>query len=273
MSEEQLSRHLREIAEQEVPGDLDLWRLIRADISELPSPQPRRSIPGRVASRIPMFRSWTPALATLSLTVLIVAFGIMFVPSAQGRIDGMLRRFGLMLVNSTSVTPSTTQWLDQTDEELLATGGPISVANIGEAQRRAPFPIHLPRLLPAGLTMSDVFILTSPPSDPTKSMFTVGLTYRYDEQRALFIRETQGDSEGTGVPEPAVQDARVNGRTALYAQGGWRSDGGAGQSLQWDGTMDRKLLSWESGGVTYVLDAYGLDLSREDMIRIAESIR
>lgn len=273
MSEEQLSNRLREIAEQEIPGSLDLWPAIRAEIAEDSAPQPRPSISGWVASRIPMVWSRTPVLVTLSLTVLLVAFGLASVPSAQGRIDGMLRRFGLTLVSSTSVTPTTPQWLDQTDEQLLASGGPISVPNIGEAQRRAPFPIHLPRVLPEGLTMSDVFILTSPPSEPTRSMFTVGMTYSYDDERALFIRETQGVSEGSGVPESQVQDALVNGRSALYAQGGWQRDGDAGSSLRWDGALDRKLLSWESGGITYVVESYGLNLSRDDMIRVAESIQ
>lgn len=273
MSEERLSHRLREIAEQEVPGDLDLWRAIRAEIGEVPSPQPRRSVLTRFAPRSWTFRSWTPVLATLSLTILVVVFGLLSVPSAQGRIDGMLRRFGLTLVSSTSVMPSAPQWRDQIDEQLLANGVLISMPSIEEAQRRVPFPIYLPRSLPDDLTMIDIYIITSPPSGPRRSISTVGVTYRDNVGRTVFIRETLGVSEGSGVPESEVQDARVNGRSALYAQGGWQPDGDAGPSLHWDGTMDRKLLSWESGGITYMVDAYGLDLSREDMIRIAESIQ
>ncbi|CCF82703.1 hypothetical protein [Nitrolancea hollandica] len=273
MSDEQLAHHLREIAEQEVPGDLDLWRAIRAEISEVPSPRPRRSVLARFVPRFEMIRSRTPVLAALSLTVLAVVFGLMSVPSAHGRIDGMLRRFGLALVSSTSVVPSAPQWRDQIDEQLLANGVLISMPSIEEAQRRVPFPIYLPSSLPDGLAMTDIYILTSPPSGPRRSISTAGITYRDGDGRTVFIRETLGASEGSGVPESEVQDARVNGRAALYAQGGWKSEGNAGPALQWDGTMDRKLLSWENGGITYVVDAYGLDLSREDMLRIAESIR
>lgn len=273
MSEEHLSQRLREIAEHEVPGDLDLWQAIRADITADALPRPRRSMTSRVASRMRIFRSRTPVLVALSLVVLVVAFGVVTAPSAQGRIDGMLRRFGLMLVSSTTVTPATPQWPGQTKEPALANGGPIQMTSIGEAQRRAPFPIHLPRLLPEGMTMRDVYIRTSPPTDPNGSLFTVEMTYSTGDERVMFIRETRGASEGAGVPESQVQDARINGRSALYAQGGWEFDGDSGSSLRWDETLNRQLLSWESGGVTYVVDAYGLDLRREDMIRIAESIQ
>ncbi len=273
MSDEQLAHRLREIAEQEVPGDLDLWRAIRAEIADAPTPMPRRSVLARLAPRLEVFRSRTPVLAALSLTVLVVVFGLMSVPSAQGRIDGMLRRFGLALVSSTSVMPNAPQWRDQIDEQLLANGVLISMPSIEEAQRRVPFPIYLPESLPDGLSMTDIYIITSPPSGPRRSISTVGVTYRDGDGRTVFIRETLGVSEGSGVPESEIQDSRVNGQPALYAQGGWKPEGDAGPSLQWVGTMDRKLLSWESGGITYVVDAYGLDLSHDDMIRIAESIR
>ena len=123
------------------------------------------------------------------------------------------------------------------------------------------------------MTLWEIYNRTSPESEPIIAMSTVGMTYSHDDGLEPSIQETKGQTEGFGVPESHVQDAWVNGRPALYAQGVWQLYDKTGPSLQLDATVDRKLLSWESVGVTYVLDAYGLDLSRDDMIRIAESIR
>ena len=78
------------------------------------------------------------------------------------------------------------------------------MATVGEAQRPAQFPIHLPRLLPEGMTLRDIYIRTSPQSEPGKAMFTVGMTNSHDEGRELSIQETKGQSEGFGVPESRV---------------------------------------------------------------------
>lgn len=271
MSEEHLSHHLREMAEQEVPGTVDLWQAIRAGIEVDQIRQPRRSWADRVASCITVFQGRTAALAALSLMVLLVTFGLAAVPSAQGRIDGILHRFGLMLVDSTTITPADSGWIGQTYEQALANGDPVPLATIGEALRRAPFPVHLPRELPAEMKMTNVTIRTAPPSEPANPLFTVVMTYSRNDGE-LTIQESQGRSDGFGVPESQVQDAQVNGRSALYAQGVWQQVENAENSLEWDSSADRKLLSWDTGGVTYVLDAYGLDLSREDMLRIAKSL-
>jgi hypothetical protein len=123
MSDEQLAHRLREIAEQDVPGSLDLWQSIRAEINASPLRQPRRSLVGRIASHISAFQVRTPTLVALALTLLLVAFGLTAVPNAQGRIDGMLRRFGLMLVNSTTMSSGTTHRIGQTDKPALAKVG------------------------------------------------------------------------------------------------------------------------------------------------------
>jgi hypothetical protein len=59
----------------------------------------------------------------------------------------------------------------------------------------------------------------------------------------------------------------VHGRPAIYARGGNGDRGG------WDATVDAGLLSWHDDGFTYVLQFSGLGLSRDELIRIAESVR
>jgi hypothetical protein len=80
------------------------------------------------------------------------------------------------------------------------------------------------------------------------------------------------------LPKSREQTVMVNGQPAIYVHGGWRSDGQGDPreslgDLRWDDNIDGAWLSWQDGpGVpTYMLAASGLNLSREDMIRIAES--
>lgn len=79
------------------------------------------------------------------------------------------------------------------------------------------------------------------------------------------IRETP--SGGYTFPESAAQSMRVNGIDAVYVQGVWDEHG------QWNPRVDASALSWTANEFTYTLRAYALSLDREDMIRIAESIR
>jgi hypothetical protein len=83
----------------------------------------------------------------------------------------------------------------------------------------------------------------------------------------MFIQMHVGSAAGGyAVPAAAVQQVRVGGQPAVYARGSWDKSG------NWNGDANAELLSWEKDGLAYVLSASGLDLSREDMIRIAESL-
>jgi hypothetical protein len=72
---------------------------------------------------------------------------------------------------------------------------------------------------------------------------------------------------GYVLPSSAAQDVRVNGHTAVYAQGSWD------EFQRWNRRADAALLSWDENAFTYVLSFSGLGLSRDDVIRIAESLR
>jgi hypothetical protein len=72
---------------------------------------------------------------------------------------------------------------------------------------------------------------------------------------------------GYVLPSSAAQNVRVNGHAAVYAHGSWD------EFRRWNGTADAALLSWEENGFTYVLSFSGLGLSRDDVIRIAASLR
>ena len=63
---------------------------------------------------------------------------------------------------------------------------------------------------------------------------------------------------------------QVNGRAATYVLQTWEADPQAGQ-MNPGGTQ---ALSWQGqNGFTYLLTTSNLELSRQDMTRMAESIR
>jgi hypothetical protein len=45
------------------------------------------------------------------------------------------------------------------------------------------------------------------------------------------------------------------------------------QDLQWSDIVDASMLAWEENGQAHTLSSYKFGLSRDDMIRIADSLR
>jgi hypothetical protein len=63
---------------------------------------------------------------------------------------------------------------------------------------------------------------------------------------------------------------QVNGRAATYVLQTWEADPQAGQMTP-DGSQ---VLSWQDqNGFTYLLTTGNLELSRQDIVRIAESMK
>ena len=69
------------------------------------------------------------------------------------------------------------------------------------------------------------------------------------------------------MPADRAEPAVVGQRPATYVRGAWRHDD------TWDAALDSAILSWEAEGITYVIQFSGLGLSRNDLVRIAESLR
>jgi len=90
---------------------------------------------------------------------------------------------------------------------------------------------------------------------------------------------TRPDIAPVLLPKSREQTVMVSDYFATYVHGSWRSDGQGdpNESIgnhRWDDSRDSAWLSWqEEEGPTYILSASDLKLSREDLIRIAESCR
>jgi hypothetical protein len=170
-----------------------------------------------------------------------------------------LQSFGLVLMSPLDL------WRvdHSTPSNAEPRGGPMTLnLSLEEAQSQVDFRIPTPAWLPDGVVFRGAF------TGPTRTTDVV-VSYRAagESSGGLSIQIHRGlPSGGYVVPEWAAETVQVRGRPAIYARGGNGSRGG------WDATVDAGLLSWQDDAFTYVLQFSGLGLSRDDLIRIAESV-
>jgi hypothetical protein len=78
----------------------------------------------------------------------------------------------------------------------------------------------------------------------------------------LRILALQGPLDSVIEPDQKVEHLEIKGQPATYAA----------SRYQEDGIPESSKLKWALFGITYKIDHYGFRLSREDIIRIAESL-
>ena len=144
------------------------------------------------------------------------------------------------------------------------------------AQQLVSFRIQTAAWLPSDLQLAAVGML---PKAPDFTTYENQAVVKYRPRGAsstattgvLSIDERPGvPMNGPAVPSSAAQTVQINGQPAVYVQGSYESN--PGQSPTWNPNADVEELSWQADGLTFLLTADGLGLSRSDLIRIAESI-
>lgn len=270
MKEQHITPILHELAEQEVPGNLDLWPAIRTQVES-----------GRRMQRRPAAKLRLKVAIGLAVLALASIGLLASVPSTQAAIVHMLQRFGLVLIDPSAMRPATSAKVEPTVQ-------PAPPLTLAEAQLQAPFSIRIPTWLPEGLALVGAYVnidngLTAGRAGKPLADVTV-IYHRTSEPQAttpgemLLIITSRPNPAGFVVPNSRGQEAVIHGQTGIYTHGGWRDDGQGDPgtalgNLRWDDALDEARLSWGEDGLTYTLQAVGLGLSREDMVRIAESLR
>jgi hypothetical protein len=239
----------------------------------------RASLP-RLALRVGAF-----AAVFIVAAVLLLAT----VPSVRAAIGRFFeQRFGLVFVDPAELEAPVVAEPDE-GREVQVVEEVILPRSFEEVQAQTPFRIPLPALVPDGLEqwaarMSEYGAGESGGSNGEREI-VVMVTYKptaasaYDPSAALSLKvhNRTGVEGGYAVAASAEEAVTVNGAPAVYARGAWeRPDENEPldpANMIWDADAAAAMLSWEADGFTYTLDGYLLGLSREDYVRIAESVR
>lgn len=186
------------------------------------------------------------------------------IPTIQAKVQVAMQnvaqqRFGLFLLEPTTITTTSSP----VPAALTATiPQPVDVA---EAQRRAPF-LRLPTWLPPGMVARNATVFPAAQASGSTPAIPAQVQVNFCAKACLQLTATEGQAvAGWGVDASRAQDWLINSHRAVYAKGGWR--GGA-----WDETLTQQYLSWQVGGVTYVLMDSGVGLGSEDLQHVAQSI-
>lgn len=208
---------------------------------------------------------------------LLVIVGVFFVSApptqaAQAVVQGWLQRAGIVLIPSLPPRPMPAPaGVPSAQGRVVSTGTATRVlyASVAEAQQRVAFPIRPAGWLPPGLVLEGASAGSTDPADGGQKAASVIVRYRLPSRSEgdVAIQEAAGHRQGGyAFPAAGAEDVAVNGHPATYVHGSYHGDG------QRDSNVDANTLSWEADGLTYVLSSFGLELSRADLVRVADSI-
>lgn len=267
---QELRRILLEIGQQRIADDIDLWPAIRNQIQQ--------------SARHRQARQRRLRLGLLSLLGLLILTIVLLAVSPQARAAAQqFQRFALILIGVQPVqNPNMQAFPPQNGPTQAATEKRILPnMSLAEIQFRLPFALPVPGWLPKGLTYHGGLVAEEPSGKPcaqaicstSTPIYDIVLTYGWEDssKSGLNLQIWSGQPGGGYVfPQSAEQSVQVNGRAATYVLQTWEADPQAGQMTP-GGTQ---VLSWQGqNGFTYLLTTGNLELSRQDMIRIAESIK
>jgi hypothetical protein len=258
----------QELAAHEVPPDSSLLPIIRAQALSAGLVTGHRS------------SAWLPIgrrRLLLGAAALLVAVGLVGTARpTQAAVEGVLQQFGLVLgehapVSSTTVRSSQLPVASHVTAQRVPQLGPQEAQRqLEQVRQQVPFPLRLPAWVPSGLILSDAVVGHGSSVNGSEAPVSVLISYAHggDPSGRLTIQEIEGQAQGgIGVPASHAQDVTIDNHPAIYARGASDAKG------QWYDTADVELLSWGQDGVTYVMRASDLGLTREDLVRVGASFR
>lgn len=197
--------------------------------------------------------------------VFVLSVGLLLTtPSVRATLGLVTERFGLVLMGE-QPRPTTTS--------VGNSGFRPPSLGLDEAQRLAPFQISLPAWLPDRVVLDHIFCQPNmqKPENSKGSADKCGVLYRIVENRQssdpVVILDMSATSYGGGVMVNAAKavEIKVNGLPALYVKGGYE------ENMEWRDDAPTSYLAWTRPDAKYVL--LGTNVSREDLLRVAESIK
>lgn len=140
---------------------------------------------------------------------------------------------------------------------------------IEEVQQYAGYDVLVPSTSPGGMTPLGAAF------DPTLQMTSLSIGYS-ESERIILIKQQPIESPETchlcGLvgASAAVQQVQINDASGEYAEGVWElTDNGP----VWRDDPFLKTLRWQKDGMAYELIYMGIDLEKDSLVEIAESMK
>lgn len=258
MNKTPIAHLLHADAARAVPSTVDLWPAIQGEAEAVLLARRRHGPVSLPASR---------RVVIVGGAVAVLALGLgATTPAVQASVHALGEYFGVRLVDRPPIQMGRSAPPGVTGPSHV-TAQRVQYLPLIEAQSHVALPIRVPAWMPPGFTLAGVAVEGATqvrvqyygPTDRGASV----------AQRAVGITETQGHppEDYVFLPDNA-QDVRVAGQAALYVHGAWKPDLGG-----WDSQADVDTVAWQAGDVTYMLQSDGAGLRREDLLRIAASLR
>ena len=249
--EQALMRILREVAEQDVPSrGVDLWKRVHDRAFAHASR-------GAVSARYRLL-----ILAVLGIGLLAAT------RPAQAVVRTLWQGLSLVFSNEQAQTDDGQAVRVMLEPTLIS--DPPSLLSLDDIQEQVPFQVRMPEWLPESLEFHGGTVSIGDAGTQVRLFFRRPTTTpEWDPARLDLIL---GPVAPYLVPSSRQQAVEIDGVDAIYVHGGWAAGEGPDTDLAWDDAEDDAFLTWEEGGLPYLLFAHGLGLELPDMVRIAESL-
>lgn len=266
MNEKQLSQAMNSLAEELVPGDVDIWPTIQMRYQvrncQRLSRNPEMTINPTRYRRL--------RLATTSLLILSI-LSLLLIATPQGKVlaQEVLRFFSRAGNDNLQIHS-----IQLTGTPLATVPDPASILDahqsINEVEKQAGFDVLEPTYIPEILSFSGASIETE--------HHIVRIFYLYDKTNGLVLREESYERTedcvlcGKVGASASVKTVQIGNATGEYVEGVWKlTDNGQ----IWDPDPYLKTLRWQVNAMAFELQYMGPadTLTQADMVAIAKSLK
>ncbi len=208
--------------------------------------------------------------------------------------DGQFDRDGMVALAESLTTESVAARITPVFGTATPTPDPYDILKkfypltVAEAEQKAGFKLAQPSKLPAGLLLVGasfdpeqkvvlIFYWRSQDAEPTTN--GLGLVEEIIPSTGacnlcdlLIIGDkTEVEKFSPGTIVGAFEPVQIGDITGQYVEGAWQGTDCCG--WEWDPDPYLKRLRWQTNGMAFELSYMGMDITKEDMITIAESVK
>lgn len=163
------------------------------------------------------------------------------------------------------------EYLDQ--KRLIELAGRITTnpfpLTVQEAKQHAGYPVFAPETLPEGMTFLGAAL------DPAFKMTSLSIGYS-ELERFILIKQQPIDSPETCAlcglvgASASVQQVQIHSVPGEYAEGVWEL---TNSGPVWRDDPYLKTIRWQQDGMAFEIVYMGMELGKDDLVEVAESMK